>query len=106
MLDHKKTPPTDKQFRYAEAIKAALKDSVDLYAMDKWEMRDYISRNLSNNERAIEIDRYFINQRRRREIKFGSRHRLSGKAYLSDDSLNANWGLDACDFGIFPWGDS
>lgn len=101
MRDRTKTPPTDKQLRYAETIRAALKDDVNLSAMDKWEMRDYISGCLSDKGKALRVDEYFANQRRRRKIAFGTRHRSGGKAYLSDASLNADWGLDPCDFGIF-----
>ena len=94
-------PPTDKQLRYAMLIKTALNDNVDLSTMDKWEISDYISSSLKNEEKAWEIDRFFVKARYRKNIKFG-------KSYdgYSDEYLNANYGLDACDFGIYPWGNS
>ena len=101
-------PPTKRQRKYAAAISAALKDGVVLYAMDKWQMRDYISKALESAENRKRIYEY-TGQRMRHEYEMRQtekRYDKYNKPYLSDESLGGEWGLDASDFGAQAWGDS
>lgn len=108
MTDWKKIPPTEKQCRYADFISRALDDNANLRDMDKWEMRDYISSSLADPEKRSIIHEFRCEMRRRYQerIEIDRLRRERTRRYPSDDFLNANYGLDACDFGIFPWGDS
>lgn len=99
-------PPTLKQLSCAHMISCALEDNIKLEKMTKGEISDYISESLSDKHKKLYIEQYKMKQRVRRHILFSERSTRRGKPYLSDDSLNADWGLDTCDFGIFPWGDS
>lgn len=104
-----KQPYTERQFNYAVAIKCALDDNADILSMDKWEMRDYISRALSDPESKRRINEYnakmWAHDREMRRLD-RQRERKCGRAWLSDESLGADWGLDASDFGAQAWGDS
>lgn len=108
MTDRKKVPHTEKQFRYAQFISVALGDNVNLRDMDKWEMRDYISNSLADPEKRSKIHeyRYELHKLYQERMEAERRRKERMRRYPSDDYLNANYGLDACDFGIFPWGDS
>ncbi len=104
----KRDPPTKRQRKYAIAISAALKDEADLYAMDKWQMRDYISKALESAENRQKIYEY-TGQRMQHEYEMkqeAKRHNKYNTPYLSDESLGGEWGLDASDFGAQSWGDS
>lgn len=108
MTNQKRVPYTKKQYRYAEFISYALDDNVNLNNMDKWEMRDYISNSLADPEkkRIINECRYKLRKKYQERLEKERQRRELARRYPFDDFLNANYGLDACDFGIFPWGDS
>lgn len=96
--------PTKKQKDYAFAISNALRDGADLCHMSKMEMSNYISKSLSSEENRRKLHEYnsmiWIHNHNERMRK------LYGRAYLSDESLGGDWGLDANDFGMQSWGDS
>lgn len=108
MTNQKRVPYTEKQYRYAEFISYALDDNANLRDMDKWEMRDYISNSLENPEKRSIINkfRYELHKKYQNRMEEERLRRERTRRYPSDDFLNANYGLDACDFGIFPWGNS
>lgn len=100
-------PPTTKQKDYAYAISKALRDGADLYHMDKWEMRDYISKSLQSEESRKKLAAY--NAEHNAEMwqhHYEERRRKFDRPYLTDESLGGDWGLDASDFGMQAWGDS
>ena len=110
--------PTHKQMDFAWEISQALGDKAELFEMDKWEMRDYISAALSDSEKREKVDKFKQEQRHRREEarlaraerEYRERHeKLYNKQntpWLSDESLYGEWGLDASDFGMQAWGNS
>lgn len=106
--DRPKVPPTEKQYHYAQFISRALDDNANLGAMDKWEMRDYISNSLADPEKRSKIQEYRYELRKlyQERMEVARRRRERTRRYPTDDFLNANYGLDPSDFGIFPWGDS
>lgn len=108
MTNQKKIPYTEKQYRYAEFISRALDDNANLRDMDKWEMHDYISNSLTDPEkrRTIHEFKYKLHKKYQDRMDEERRRRERMRRYPSDDFLNANYGLDPSDFGIFPWGNS
>jgi hypothetical protein len=102
------TPPTDKQYHYAWYLHCVLEDNADLQKMDKWQMRDYISKCLSSEENKKKIADYEREQQIRRHEYWLAREkdRRSRAPFIDDESLWGDWGLDASDFGMQGWGDS
>lgn len=90
----RKEMPSERQRKYAVAISVALRDEANLGAMDKWQMRDYISKSLSSEENRKKVREYTA-----------QRHKYN-RPWLSDESLGGEWGLDASDFGTQAWGNS
>ena len=48
-------PPTEKQMKYAIDISSAFQDDAPILEMDKWQMRDYISKALESQENRKKI---------------------------------------------------
>lgn len=98
-------PYTKRQFDYAVVISCALEDNANLRNMDKWEMRDYISQSLSDPEKNRKINEYA--KMLARDYKTSRREKSkSQNPWLTNESLYADWGLDASDFGAQSWGNS
>ena len=98
-------PYTKRQFDYAVVISCALEDNANLQNMDKWEMRDYISRSLSDPEKNRKINEYKKMLARDYNTSKREKNRFN-KPWLTDESLGGEWGLDASDFGAQSWGNS
>lgn len=97
-------PPTEKQRKYAIAISIALMDGADIHHMDKWQMRDYISKSLESKENRKKIHEFNAEcYQHRHEERMRAKY---DRPYLSDESLGGEWGLDASDFGAQAWGHS
>ena len=93
-------PPTKRQIKYAIAISIAIGDEIDFRGMDKWQIRDYISKALKSKENCDKVYKYTGECMRH---NYEQTHNAS---WLSNGSLGGEWGLDASDFGAQAWGNS